>query len=496
MSDKCTPKSKRGRGVILTTKGWQKLQQAMLLAESEHNWGLRFTREQLNERTGLSLQTISRILKRQEAVDKLSIEYFLRAFSLELSQGDFAPPISHQEEVANKAQDWDEAVDVSVFFGREQELAQLQQWILEDNCRLVTVLGIGGIGKTSLAVKLGLQIQTEFEVVIWRSLQNAPSLEDLLTSILSFLLPIQGKDTAIPASLDKKLTSLFKCLKQQRCLLILDNAETILDSGCQVGAYQTGYDVYGQMLKAIGNVPHQSCLLLTSREKLREIALLEGERLPVRSLQLNGLLPSEGRELFEYKGNFTGTEAEWNRLVKHYGGNPLVLKVVATATQEFLNGSIATVLEYIECETALFEDIRNLLENQFNRLSLLEQEVIQWLAINREPVTLEQLNEKVATITTKRSLLDAINSLMRRSMIVQSHIGFSLEPLIMDYVTGYLAELHQSELTQNSKLKTESLFTGIKGESQRLSKVGLRNMSILDLPFKCKRLPNNERQKV
>jgi NB-ARC domain len=452
MSNKSTFNSKRGRGVALTNKGWQKLQQAMLLAESEHNLGLRFTREQLKERTGLSLQTISRILKHQDAVDKLSIEYFLRAFGLQLSHGDFAHPTSHEEELANrqenKTRDWGEAVDVSLFFGRDRELAQLQQWISEDHCRLVTVLGIGGIGKSSLTVKLGLKIKTEFEVVIWRSLQNAPSLDDLLTSILSFLLPIQDQNVSMPSNLDQKLASLFRCLKQHRCLLILDNAESILDSGCQAGLYQAGYDVYGQFFKAIGDVPHQSCLLLTSREKPREIALLEGERLPARSLQLNGLLPSEGRELFEWKAKFTGTEAEWNTLIEHYGGNPLVLKLVATATQELFNSSISTVLEHIEHGVAVFEDIRNMLKNQFNRLTLLEQEVLQWLAVNREPISLEHLNGKFVTVTTKRAILNTINSLMRRSMIVQSNIGFSLEPLMMQYVTQYLEEQPITEIRE------------------------------------------------
>lgn len=443
MSNQSTLNSKRGRGVMLTSKGWHKLQQAMLNVESEHNLGLRFTREQLSERTGLSMQTVSRILNRQDAVDKLSIEYFLRAFDLQLSQGDFAYPTSYEElanRQANKTRDWREAVDVSLFFGRDRELAQLQQWILEDHCRLVAVLGIGGIGKSSLAVKLGLQIQTEFEVVIWRSLQNAPSLNDLLTSILSFLLPMQDKNVVIPSNLDEKLTSLFKCLMQKRCLLILDNAEAILDSGCQTGLYQAGYDVYGQFFKAIGDVPHQSCLLLTSREKPREIALLEGEFLPARSLQLGGLLPSEGRELFKYKGKFTGAEAEWNKLVEHYGGNPLVLKLVATATQEFFNSSISTLVEYIEHGAIVFEDIRYLLENQFNRLSLLEQEVLEWLARNKEPISLKYLNEKFTTAAIKRLILHTIHSLIRRSIIVKSDIGFTLEPLMKQYVTQQFEE--------------------------------------------------------
>ena len=93
-------------------------------------------------------------------------------------------------------------------------------------------------------------------------------------------------------------------------------------------------------------------------------------------MQLGGLNSHGGRELFEQKGHFTGTEQEWQVLIKHYGGNPLALKIVAAGTRELFNGRITPVLEYVKQEAIVFQDIGDLLEHQFQRLSVVEKEVI------------------------------------------------------------------------------------------------------------------------
>jgi hypothetical protein len=193
-------------------------------------------------------------------------------------------------------------------------------------------------------------------------------------------------------------------------------------------------------------VPHQSCLLLTSREKPSAIALLEGEKSKVRSLSLKGLKAEQGRELFQQKGRFAGSEAEWSQLIKHYGGNPLALKLVAAATQEFFNGTIAEVFKYAQQGVLVFEHLRDLMERQFNRLSTVEQEVMYWMGISREPVSFAELEKDIPTVASKRKLLEAMNSLLIRSLIEKDGEYFWVQPVVMEYVTQRLVEQGGSEI--------------------------------------------------
>jgi hypothetical protein len=131
-----------------------------------------------------------------------------------------------------------EAIDVSKFCGRTQELETLSQWILVDRCRVVTILGMGGMGKTSLSVKIAEQLQGEFDYVIWRSLRHAPSFDDKMTDCIK-ILSRQGVVT-LPADHHEQITCLIEYFRQSRCLLILDNFETLLQHGQRTGFYREG----------------------------------------------------------------------------------------------------------------------------------------------------------------------------------------------------------------------------------------------------------------
>ena len=357
---------------------------------------------------------------------------------------------------SNNRQDWGEAPDVSIFFGRTEEITTIKQWIVEDKCRLVTLLGMGGIGKTTLSVKVARDISNEFEFVIWRSLRNTPPPEETLAELIQFIS--HQKETNLPTHLDGRISLLLKYLRRSRCLLILDNAESILQIGDleevpyggRTGGYLPGYAGYGQLFRSIGETQHQSCLLLTSREKPKGLAKLEGETLPVRSLQLTGLPESEGREIFQVKGSFTGREEEWQLLIARYAGNPLALKIVSSAIKDFFNSNISDFLEILKEGSFIFDDLRDLLAEQFQRLTKLEKQIMYWLAINREPVLLRDLQKDFIAGRTTSDLLQALLSLQRRSLIEKDSIFFSQQTVVMEFVINELIEQINKEITSNN----------------------------------------------
>jgi transcriptional regulator with XRE-family HTH domain len=427
----------RERGIVLSPQGWQRFQVAKQQTESAQSWGKHLTQEDLSDRTGLSLNTLYRVLKRELGVDQQSLEYLFGAFGLELTKADHLSAIATGGESdrrgANSHQDWDSAVDTSVFYGRERELAQLWQWIVCNRCRVVGVLGMEGMGKSSIAIKATLQTQSEFEIVVWRSLTHAPPLADLLSSLLKFLMPLYGEDPVIPPTLAEKFSKLMEYLRSRRCLLILDNVEVILDSQ-RVGQWSAGYEAYGQLLKTIGETPHQSCLLFTSREQPSEITLMEGRQGTCAALSLKGLTPADGRAIFDQKGEFTGTTAQWQQLIHHYGGNPLMLKLVAAATRSLFDGSIAEVVADLNRGILGFEDISDLLDRQFKRLSTAEQQVLFCLAIHREPVSISKIRESMVGLVPEQSVPKQLNSLMRRSIVEKTAGLFYLQPVVMEYI--------------------------------------------------------------
>ncbi|MCU0526496.1 MAG: NB-ARC domain-containing protein [Elainella sp. Prado103] len=342
--------------------------------------------------------------------------------------------------------DWGEAPGVVQLYGRSTELETLTQWIVTDRCRLVMLLGMGGMGKTTLAVRLAEQLSSEFDYIIWRSLQNMLPIADWLADLIQFLSNQQ--ETNFSESISARITLLTQLLRRHRCLLILDNLESILQAGDRLGNYRLGYELYGYLFQTIGQSAHRSCLLLTSREKPRDLSYLEGSQLPIRSFPLQGLPLRAGQELFDQHGKFVGSAQAWQHLIEHYAGNPLAIKMVAPVLQDFFDSNISQFLEFVDQNIFVFDNMRDLLERQFARLSDAEMQVMYWLAINREPTLLPRLREDWMSPPTSTELIDTLVALQRRSLIERGSDGFYLLPVVMEYVTDRLIQGVLEELNR------------------------------------------------
>jgi WD40 repeat protein/transcriptional regulator with XRE-family HTH domain len=387
-----------------------------------------------------------------------------------------APSIRRSSADENRSrwqEDWGEAPHLNTFCGRQQELVQVERWIEQDRCRVVAILGIGGIGKTTFATKVARDVKDGFEYLFWRSLRDAPPVEHLLESWLRFIT--QQEVIAVPQSLDEGISLLIAQLRERRCLLVLDNVDALLQAGERAGHYRPGYEGYSRLLQRVAESDHQSCLLVTSREKPAEVALEEGmDGSPIRSFQLAGVSAADGQKLLQDK-SLRGSEETWASFITLYGGNPLALKVVAEPIREVFAGDIAAFLAQGEVITG---ELFDLLARQFDRLSPLEQDVMYWLAIEREAVSFGTIQADIAHPAPKGALADAFDSLLRRSLIeilseTKNLRLFTLQPVIMEYVTGQFVEKIDREIREEhmALLGSHALIKALANEYIRESQV-------------------------
>lgn len=321
--------------------------------------------------------------------------------------------------------------DVTNFYGRVTELNTLETWILENQYSLITVLGLSGVGKTALSVKLIDKVKTNFDYIIWRSLDFCPSLDEILNDIIKAInIQLETNQTV-----KKKLDVLISLMREHKILIVLDNLHSLFSLTKLAGNYQNNSEIYQTFFNLIATINHQSCLILLSQESPIDITLTESKNKSVKTFILDGLGEEARKILQDYE---LLDQDSWSILIDLFQSNPLWLQLIIPLIQDLFWGKVA---EYLQIENIILgENLKVQLSKTITRLTETEKTILMQIAQAEESLSLPYILRKFSLPSA--NLLDVIHSLMRRLILTQKQenqeMRFSLNPVLKAYVINNL----------------------------------------------------------
>ncbi|MDB9437320.1 ATP-binding protein [Dolichospermum lemmermannii CS-548] len=308
------------------------------------------------------------------------------------------------------------------FYNRITELKTLSNWILNQNIRLISVLGLSGIGKTTLVKKIVDLNLEKFEIIIWKNLNFPNTLESSLNEILTTCHQ-EPQD-----NISDKIKQVSALLTEKKSLIILDDIQNLFISGELAGQYQTQYLDYQNWFKTLTESQHQSTIILISQEQCPEMHCLYKELYPIKCLELSGL---NNTEILENE-NLKDPES-WTHLINLYQGNPKYIQDVTILIKDFFDDSVAEFLA--ENQLILTNQMRSHFKQLFTKLSPLEQQLALELSKFKEPVVRETLKQNLNWSST--DFINALESLQKRYLITKikaDKTQFDLSPIFKEYV--------------------------------------------------------------
>lgn len=453
------PKAKRARGHKLTDKGWKKIWDAI-----QEKFPDGHTMQAISDLTdpamyeesvdSVSADTVSNILKGRAGADPEKIKSLFKALGLQLDANDSTLTLKSKSDLAEGegAKSFalpEKIAPVTHWVGRSREIDTLKSQILDPETRAITItavclVGLAGIGKTTLASQLIRQLQAEnapFTVAAWETLRSptskAPRFDSIIDSLLLALS--NGEISAATTQNDyrQKTEILVRLLKDKPCLVVLDNVETVLQTG---QAQKTGYFAddcfeYQWLFQQLVETEHQSKVIFTSRESLAELS-----GIAVRELPLKGLENEEAVNLlksYQQCFNLIATSAELVLLAERYQGHPKALEVVSGAirNEPKFKGQVGKFLG--DCDWLLINTLDGLIDKVFIRLSNLEITCLSRISVYQTaeyPLDTAGIAAQMPEVSEYELEESIIQGLRRRQLLdyEDKQESYQMHPLIQE----------------------------------------------------------------
>jgi predicted ATPase/transcriptional regulator with XRE-family HTH domain len=338
-------------------------------------------------------------------------------------------------------------VPLTSIIGREHEQRAIIQQLRDPACRLLTLTGPGGVGKTRLALEVAQQLQETFEF-------GACFVSLVGTSASEFIIPAIADALGFAFSGTTELKAqLFNYIREKNILLIFDNLEHLLD----------GIEVLDELLESAPKVK----LLATSREQLnlRTEWTFEIQGLPVpSSLDPEALESNSAVALFLQRArqtrlDFTPTADDLDsirRICQLVEGLPLGLELAATWVNTLSCHEIAAEIErgldFLKTSKRDLPErhrsINAVFEYSWNLLSAEEQEALKKLSVFHGGF------QRTAAEQVAGAPLSLLSSLVGKSFIRRNDAQagrFDQHELVRQYAARHLREDMQFEASTRDR---------------------------------------------
>jgi hypothetical protein len=311
----------------------------------------------------------------------------------------------------------------ALFHGRQVELFQLQQWIEVDRCKLVFIYGMKGIGKRHVAKKIAEILSVNLDYLVWIPLGKPVPLMDLLATIIRRIGG--GRSSKLSQDLSTAIDKTIDYLKKNRCLLILENADTVFSKNRQKTTAENDLliEEYSIFLNRLNSVEHDSCCLIILEEK---VVQLDPD---CQQLEIQGLDRHSCQTILE-KDELKGTANDWEILVEKYHGNLQYLRSIVPTIQNIFGGSIS---KFLDANTLVYDRIEISIDELMAKLSEQEISVIKYLANHDRGMTLDRLKDIFCEQIEYRDLLKIIDKLTKNYLLTLRVDRFVLSDLVAEY---------------------------------------------------------------
>ncbi len=328
---------------------------------------------------------------------------------------------------------------VTPFIGRQAELAEIKSRLEDPGCRLLTILGPGGVGKTRLALEAAQGQRYNFPHGAYLVPLSALNGSEALFPAISEALRLS------PGSSKNLRQQVLDYLRQKSLLLVMDSFEQILD----------GNEIAAELLRAAPGLK----ILVTSRSRLN----IDGEQVyPLRGMQfphpddLETAAQFSAVQLFSSGARRSQPEFELNRkntagvvqVCQLVQGMPLGLLLACTWVVQFSPSEIALeIKKNLDFLSAEWRDLpgrqrsmRATFDYSWNLLADSEREALCRLSVFQGDFTRE-MAEEVAQVT-----LYALRSLGEKSLLMHSQDGrYGIHDLVYQFAKEKLAGLPEVE---------------------------------------------------